>query len=157
TDLPFAASDDGGAIARLEAIVCNLALLAMVALPIADLTMRGLFRVGIPGAVDFTQHLSLWVGFCGAIVAARHGRHLCLASGASGTHWITSAIAATVALGLAFAAWQFLATELGSPTRIGGWLPVPFAASVLPIAFVAIAAHAVARAGNWPARVASAT
>ena len=154
TDVPFVAPEDGGAIARLEAIVCNVALLAMVALPLADLVVRGLFRVGLPGAVDLTQHLSLWVGFCGAIVAARRGRHLCLVSDArTGTHWITSAVTASVALGLAIASVQFLATEFASPQRIGGWLPVPFAASVLPIAFAAIAAHVVVRAGAVRARV----
>ena len=153
TDVSFAPRDRGR-FARLEALVCNVALLAMVALPLADLVIRTLLRVGIPGAVDVTQHLSLWVGFCGAIVAARRGRHLCLASDArTGTHWIASAVTASVALGLAIASTQFLATEFASPQRIGGWLPVPFAASVLPLAFAAIAAHAVMRAGGLRVRV----
>jgi len=153
TDVPFVAPHDGGTLARLEAIVCNAALLAMVALPLADLAVRAAFRVGVPGAVELTQHLSLWVGFCGAIVAARHGRHLCLgAISKTGAHCVTSAVAAAVALGLAVASWQFLATELASPLRIGGWLPVPVAACVLPIAFAGMAAHFIARAGSRRAR-----
>ena len=149
TDVPSVARSHGGVLARLEAVVCNAVLLAMVALPLADLMVRGVFRVGIPGAVDLTQHLSLWVGFCGAIVAARHGRHLCLASGTRfGARWFTNTATACVALGLAVGSWQFLAAEFASPLRIGGWLPVPIAAGVLPIAFVAIAAHVIARTGE---------
>ena len=36
---------------------------------------------GIPGAAPFVQHLTLWVGFLGAALAAREGRLLALATG----------------------------------------------------------------------------
>src|SRR5262245_14771065 len=95
TDVQFVTPRRIGAFARLEAIVCNVALAAMVVLPISDLIVRAVFRVGIPGAVDLTQHLSLWIGFCGAIVAARQGRHLSLAGNAkTAAHWLTNAVSA---------------------------------------------------------------
>ena len=56
-----------------------IALLVMAALPVGDLVLRTLTDHGIPGAVEYTQHLSLWVGFLGAIVAARTGQHISLA------------------------------------------------------------------------------
>jgi C4-dicarboxylate transporter DctM subunit len=155
TDVPFVAPTRTDVLARLEAIVCNTSLVAMVVLPLADLAARGVFRVGVPGAVELTQHLSLWVGFCGAVVAARHGRHLCLGTDRPGARWFTSTVTACVALGLAVASWRFLATEFASPLRIGSWLPVPIAAAVLPIAFVAIAAHVIARAGRPRTRLVS--
>ena len=39
------------------------------------------FGTGIPGAAPFTQHLTLWVAFLGAAIAAREGKLLALATG----------------------------------------------------------------------------
>jgi C4-dicarboxylate transporter, DctM subunit len=151
----------GTLLERLEGCVCVIALAGMVVLPLADLLLRASTRTSIPGAIDFTQHLSLWVGFFGVVVAARQGRHLSLttlpAAGARATPvrtWLIATASCVISFGLAFASWQFLATELDSPLRIGGWLTVPAAASVLPIAFGLIGSAFVARSGDWPVRLA---
>ena len=143
-------------LARLEGIVCAGALLGMVLLPIGDLLFRLVTRTGIPGAIDYTQHLSLWVGFFGAVVAARQGCHLSLAAQPTSTSratpsrvWAIATVSAAVSLCLAVASWRFLSSELASPLRIGGWLSVPVAASVLPIAFLLIGVHFIVRAGGW--------
>ena len=54
-----------------EEIVANLALAAMVLLPLAEILIRPMFSGGIPGSISFVQHLTLWVGFLGAALAAR--------------------------------------------------------------------------------------
>jgi len=166
----------GFILERLEALVCAGALLGMVLLPIGDLLLRAMTHANIPGAVEYTQHLSLWVGFFGAVVAARHGRHLSLTAPPTAvpraiqrqgwlsatlsqaiTQTIAPAIAptlsATISLCLAVASWHFLATELDSPLRIGGWLSIPAAASVLPIAFALMSMHFIARAGSRTVQV----
>src|SRR5437879_9156836 len=56
-------------------------MLAMVALPLFEIAVRRLFGVGIPASGPIVQHLTLWVGFLGAAVAARDGKLLALASG----------------------------------------------------------------------------
>ena len=52
----------------------------MVLLPLAEIIARPL-RLSVPGAGPFTQHLTLWVAFLGAALAAREGRLLSLATG----------------------------------------------------------------------------
>jgi len=148
------------ALERLEAGVCTVALLAMVLLPIGDLLLRAAMRTGIPGAVDYTQHLSLWVGFFGAVVAARQGRHLSLTAeplsrsrGRRVQRALIATVSATTSFCLAAASWRFLSSEVDSPARIGAWLPVPVAASVLPIAFALIGAHFLVRAGDRSAQI----
>ena len=145
----------GFILERLEALVCAGSLLGMVLLPIGDLLLRAVTHANIPGAVEYTQHLSLWVGFFGAVVAARQGRHLSLAAQPTSAsranrsrRWLIATLSATISLCLAVASWKFLATELDSPLRIGGWLSIPAAASVLPIAFALMSVHFVARAGS---------
>ena len=54
----------------------------MVALPLLEILLRRAFGVGIPGSGPFVQHLTLWVGFLGAAIAAREGKLLALATGA---------------------------------------------------------------------------
>ncbi len=53
----------------------------MALLPLAEIVWRSAFRSGIPGSGPFVQHLTLWVGFLGAGIAAREGRLLALATG----------------------------------------------------------------------------
>lgn len=142
----------GRALARLEGVVCTIALVGMVVFPIVDLLLRAMTRMSIPGAIDYTQHLSLWVGFFGAVIAARQGRHLSLTTPATPTRtiraWLIATVSCVVSFALAFASLQFLASELDSPLRIGGWLTVPAAASVLPVAFALIGFAFAVRCGD---------
>src|SRR5436189_4911808 len=69
-------------IAAIENAVATLAMLAMVALPLLEIAVRRLFGVGVPASGPIVQHLTLWVGFLGAAIAARDGKLLALATGA---------------------------------------------------------------------------
>src|SRR5439155_22890054 len=68
-------------IARVEDAVASLALLVMMLLPLAEIVSRRAFSRGIPGSGPIVQHLTLWVGFLGAAIAARDGKLLALATG----------------------------------------------------------------------------
>src|SRR2546426_6904114 len=52
----------------------------MALLPVAEILLRALFRVGISGAASFTQHFALVAGMLGAAVAAREQRLLSLST-----------------------------------------------------------------------------
>ena len=65
----------------LEKSAVAVVLAAMVLLPLAEAAARFLFGVGIPGAGPFEQHLTLWVAFLGAALAAREDKLLALATG----------------------------------------------------------------------------
>ena len=59
------------------------ALLTMALLPLLEITLRTFFSIGIPGSSVWVQHLTLWVGFMGAAIAARKGEMLSLSAGIS--------------------------------------------------------------------------
>src|SRR5438105_12562925 len=65
----------------VEDAVGTLAMLAMVALPLLEIALRRLTGIGIPASGPIVQHLTLWVGFLGAAIAAREGKLLALATG----------------------------------------------------------------------------
>ncbi|MGE5814233.1 MAG: TRAP transporter small permease subunit, partial [Acidobacteriota bacterium] len=56
-------------------------LVVMMLLPLAEILVRRAFTTGIPGAGSIVQHLTLWVGFLGAALAARDDRLLAIATG----------------------------------------------------------------------------
>jgi hypothetical protein len=74
-------------IVRLgEESLAAAALVLMVLLPLAEIVVRAGFVTGIPGAGPLVQHLTLWVGFIGAGLAARDERLLSIATGAFCPH-----------------------------------------------------------------------
>ena len=69
------------ALHTIEERAATLALAAMVILPLAEIVVRPLVAGGIPGSIPFVQHLTLWVAFLGAGLAARHEKLVALSTG----------------------------------------------------------------------------
>ncbi len=141
---------------RAENAVTIAALLLMAGLPVLEMVLRGVFRTHLPGTSGYVQHLSLWVGFLGAMIASRESRHLNLSAGLAVlpprlqalTGPFAAALSTAVATGLCYASVQFVWVELQSPTRIGGWLPVWALEAVLPLAFAVMGLRFVTQAGS---------
>jgi len=137
------------------------ALMAMMLLPLAEAAGRALFSRGIPGSGTFVQHLTLWVAFLGAALAAREGKLLALATGEflpSG--WIGAAakiFAAAVGAGastlLLRASIDLILVEQEAATSLPLGVPVWIAMLALPAAFLLIALRLVWRAApTWRGR-----
>jgi len=139
----------------------SLALLAMVLLPLLEILWRRAFGQGIPGSGPIVQHLTLWVGFLGAAIAARDGKLLALATGTfipqgpwrRAADILAAAFGAGSAVILAYGACQMVAIEREAGTTIGAGIPAWIAQLVLPVAFAMIALRLVWRAGSGPSPV----
>ena len=55
-------------------LVVVLVLLSMVVLPVAGALWRRFTGQSIPSATVLVQHLTLWIGFLGALLASRAGK-----------------------------------------------------------------------------------
>jgi len=66
-------------VGRTEDAILTVALGLMALIPVVELVGRSWFNVGIAGAPDYLQHLTLWIGFLGAMLATREGKHLKIA------------------------------------------------------------------------------
>jgi len=146
-----------GVMRRLENAVGMAALIAMSALPVIEILLRSLAGTGIPGTTGYVQNLTLWVGFLGAMIAAREDRHLHLAVAhfnlppalARAAEIAVHTICAAVAIGVLWANLQFVRSEMASAERIGAWMPVWIAESILPLSFLVIALRFVLRVEGW--------
>jgi len=144
------------AAAALEDSVASLALLVMVILPLLEIIWRRAFSQGIPASGPIVQHLTLWVGFLGAAIAARDGKLLALATGTfippgpwrRAADVLASAFGACAALILAWGGYQMVMSEREAGANIGAGIQTWVAELVLPIAFALIAARIVWKVGS---------
>ena len=153
-----------GAFHKAEDLAVGVALAAMVILPLAEIALRPVLSGGIPGAIPFVQHLTLWVALLGAALAAREGKLVALSTAtfmkAGWLKGIAGAFAglvgAMVCAMLASGSLDIIGVErdLGGEIALGvrNWV----AQLVFPFAFGLIALRLVWRAGGWPARVVAA-
>ncbi len=117
-----------------------VALLAMVALPVVSSIWRRFTGESIPSATVLVQHLTLWVGFLGALLAARYGKHLHLTtldlfpdgSAREAVKVFTGWVAAAVTAVLAYASARLVHVESESRMVVGG-IPFWWSMSVMPV------------------------
>jgi tripartite ATP-independent transporter DctM subunit len=149
-----------------EESLASLALLAMALLPLVEIAARRLVGGGVPGSQPIVQHLTLWVGFLGAALAARDDRLLTLATAsflpAQGrrralARGFAGAVGAAVAILLALCALQLVQITRESAAVVAAGVPAWAFQLVLPFAFALVALRLAWRAGpSAPLRIAAA-
>ena len=163
-----AAADSSGSLGRrvlaaihsVENLIAGAALALMVLLPLTEIALRPLLAGGVPGSIPFVQHLTLWVGFLGAALAAREGKLIALATATFVTkgraqqvaELVSATFGAAVCAILARGAVDVVAVERDIGAEIALGVPVWTMQLVLPVTFAVIALRLVWRAGSWPAR-----
>jgi tripartite ATP-independent transporter DctM subunit len=142
------------AFAVSEKAVAVAAMSLMALLPVAALVARDTGLRGVPGSAVFVQHLTLWVAFLGAALAAASGRLLSISANtflpekwSAPVRVLSSGLTAAIAAGLCWASWQFVLSQREG----GGILALGIAKwvvqLVMPFGFLMIAVRGVWGAG----------
>ncbi len=125
----------------IEQCILFLCLASVMLLPIAEALARRFFDAAIPQASTIVQHLVLLIAVCGGAIAARRGELLSLvrvSAGPGSPMWqslarsVASGVGSAIALGLAYAGWQFLQIEQGS---VVAGIPLEKLLWILPVGF----------------------
>ncbi|HYW48219.1 MAG TPA: TRAP transporter large permease subunit [Bryobacteraceae bacterium] len=139
-------SAQGGSWISLERLIPAAALTAMTLLPITEMVSRQWRLPGIPGSTAVVQHLTLWIAFIGAALAARSGQLLSLSANtflparwAGRVRICVSAVGAAIAMCLAWAAASFVNAERLGGDRLTAAIPRWVAQSAMPAGFLAVA------------------
>ena len=148
------------ALHTIEELAATLALAAMVILPLAEIVIRPLVAGGVPGSIPFVQHLTLWVAFLGAALAARRGKLIALATATfipegrarRVTQVFAAAVGTMVCAILARSAIDVVVIEreIGGDIALG--IPTWVAQLVLPVSLAVIAFRLMWGAGGWTVR-----
>ncbi len=136
------------------------ALALMMALPLTEILLRSVFHTSLGNPATLVQHLTLFIGMAGSVLAARDNRLLTLATGhwLRGTwavrgRWFSYTVAAAVAAALGLAGGQFAASEREAGQLFLPGLPLWIILSVLPLGFAAIALRLLYQAAaGWTGR-----
>lgn len=130
-------------IGRVEQMLIAFLLSAMILLVFSQIVLRNFFSTGISWGDALVRYLVLWVGFIGAALATREGRHINIEVF---SHWmsdrsniileaVTNLVSAIICGLLAYAAVNFIRFEaqMGSTSFLH--LPVWVPELILPVTF----------------------
>ncbi|MBT5440187.1 MAG: TRAP transporter small permease subunit, partial [Candidatus Marinimicrobia bacterium] len=124
-----------------------LVFIILVLLPAIEVISRLFSSTGIVASSVLVQHLTLWVGFLGAVIASRRNNLLSLTtkpifSSTEPIEWknlvgkITSII---IVLLLAYGSWLLVQVEIDFPVKIAPFISRWFALLIMPLGFLTIA------------------
>ena len=135
-------------------------VLAMILLPTVESFARRFLGTGVPGSMPYTQHLTLWVGFLGAMLATATERHLALStvgflpqrlrSAALGYAHVVSAFVTAV---LAYAALDLVLADRSRVDTLAGGVPEWWFEIVMPIGFAVMSFRSARMAPTPRARL----
>ena len=139
-----------------EDLLLTIGLLLMAVFPLIEIGSRLMGIVGLSGSTDYVRHLTLWVAFMGAIVAAREDQHLSLHAGidilpaqVKRIVKIIATVIATAVCGLLeWAGLEFVRSVYGAPTQIAGWIPQWVAIVIMPIGYICLAPRLIWRCSD---------
>ena len=140
---------------RLEHGLAAGILVAMAVLQLVEVAGREIFGRGIPGAIPLVQHLTLWVAFVGAALAASSDRLLALGTAdALPERWknrvqlFTSMVAVGITTTLVVASVDLIRVERDAGTIVALGLPLWVTLLVMPFGLALIAFRLARRASG---------
>ena len=143
-----------GAIGRLEKSLMVIFLGLMIVAAFAQIALRNFVGVGLPWSESLVRYLVLWVGFIGASLAAREGRHITievikLRPSAGGRRYLAavSQLCAVVVCALmTWAAVKFVSDDAEIGTRTFLDLPTWVLETIIPATFAIMSLRFLLRA-----------
>ncbi|MGD8883138.1 MAG: TRAP transporter small permease [Desulfobacterales bacterium] len=139
------------ALGRVEKFLVGAMLSVMILLAFLQIILRNVFSTGISWGDPLVRYLVLWVGFIGASLATKEGKHITIEifsrwlSGHSSLYLkaIASLVSAFVCGLLTFAGWTFVQNEaqMGATSflKIPAWIPqiiIPVTFALITLRFV---------------------
>jgi len=138
-------------IKSIEKYFTLFVFIALVLLPAIEVITRLFGTTGVVASPVLVQHLTLWIGFAGAVIAARRNKLLVLTQvplftvnpTISWTKYLAKIITAFLVLALAYGSWELVRIEMAYPVNIAPFLPRWVAQLVMPIGLILIAVHLI--------------
>jgi tripartite ATP-independent transporter DctM subunit len=145
---------------RLEDAASMAVLVVMALLPLFEIPLR-VAGLNLPGVVTWVALLTLWIGFAGAMIAARDGKHLSLTGGSLlegkaeyAARLFTTFVAAVTTGVLAYGAYIALTFEMESTETLPLGIPAWLGEAAMPIGYAVVALRLItSRFSKGPERV----
>lgn len=127
-------------LARFETMAIIIILSLMIAFSFGQVILRNVLHMGVLWADLFLRQAVLWVGFLGASLAVREGRHISISilPLVAPKSWIrifgrvVTLSAGIISAFLTVAAWDFVKTEMESKSTLFLDIPTWIFQTILP-------------------------
>ncbi len=146
---------------RVERWLLVAIVLTMILLPTLEAVLRRAIGGGLPDAIPYTTHLTLWVGFVGAMLATATERHLALSTVEMLPQRLRTAarsyghvVGALVMAVLAYASVKMIVADHGRVDTLAGGVPEWWFETIMPVGFAVMALRSAAKAPTLRARIA---
>ena len=138
-------------IKSIEKYFTLFVFFALVLLPALEVITRLFGTTGVVASPVLVQHLTLWIGFAGAVIAARRNKLLALTREPlfavnptiNWSKFLAKIITVFLVLALAYGSWELVKIEMAYPVNIAPFLPRWVAQLVMPIGLFLIAVHLI--------------
>lgn len=140
---------------RLENAIALAVLAVMAILPVVEVVAREMLGGGIAGSIPIVQHLTLWISFLGAALAARSDRLLALSTAGflperrrSVVRIACAALGVTITSILCGAAVELVAIDREFGGLVAWGMPVWAFTAIMPIGFALLTLRLVWHGGS---------
>ncbi len=149
-------------IRTIEKYFTLIVFISLVFLPASEVITRFFGTTGVAASSVLVQHFTLWIGFAGAVIAARRNKLLSLTTEPlfeteSKINWfnfIGKVTTIFIVLVLAYGSWELVKIEMDYPVDIAPLLPRWAAQIVMPVGFLLIAIHLLINGyASWKNRI----
>jgi len=129
---------------KLEFYFTNIIIALLISLPVLEVVARFFGTTAITSSRMVVQHLTLWVGFFGAVLASSRGKLLSLSSSNlfepessfSIKHFIAKSTSLIILISLFWGSLQLVIVEYQYPVNISPLISRWFAQSIMPISLM---------------------
>ena len=129
---------------KLEFYFTNIITALLISLPVLEVVARFFGTTAITSSRMVVQHLTLWVGFFGAVLASSRGKLLSLSSSNlfepessfSIKHFIAKSTSLIILISLFWGSLQLVTVEYQYPVNISPLISRWFAQSIMPISLM---------------------
>jgi len=138
-------------LSKAENFLCYICFAVIVSFPVFQILSRFVGFFSIPASQEIVQHMTLWIAFIGAVLAARSNRLLSIvrepvfnqSSEFRISHFLVHMCSAGVVFVLAISYLKMIQIGIEYPEFIAPFITVWFAQSIIPVGLLLIWYHMI--------------
>ena len=143
-------------LSKVENFLCYACFAIIVSFPVFQILSRFIDIFSIPASQEIVQHMTLWIAFIGAVLAARYNRLLAIvrepifnqSSEFRISHFLVHMCSVGVVFVLAISYLKMIQIGIEYPEFIAPYITVWFAQSIIPVGLLLIWYHMIMTSSN---------
>ena len=138
-------------LSKIENFICYFCFAVIISFPVFQILSRSIDFFSIPASQEIVQHMTLWIAFMGAVLAARSNRLLAVvrepvfnqSSEFNIGHFLVHAVSVGVVFLLAVSYLKMIQIGIQYPAFVAPFITVWFAQSIIPVGLFLIWYHMI--------------